>query len=98
MIYVKKNKLYKMSVNSVTSFHWAKISETVLIKPSFNELGIFNNFCVCTNVCVCVLIIFVFVNMVVFKVNELVISFYALNINSIKLDINVTSSFFRHVY
>ncbi len=51
-------------------FYYTQILETVLVNPSFKELGIFNNFCICVNIGVCVL----FVNMLVFNVNELVSS------------------------
>ncbi len=58
-------------MKNVTLFHYAK-SQTVLINLSLNEIGIFNNFCICVNICLCALITFVFVYMFVFNVNELV--------------------------
>jgi hypothetical protein len=72
MVYVKKNKLYKMSVESATLFLWAQNSEQSKLTPSINELDIFNNFCICVGICICVLVTFVFVIMFVFDVNECV--------------------------
>ncbi len=43
-----------MLVKSVTLFYNAQISETVLINKNFNELSIFNNFCICVNICILV--------------------------------------------
>jgi hypothetical protein len=61
-----------MLVKSVALFHQVQISETVLINKSFNELGIFNNFCIHVNICVYFLITFVPVNTPVCNVNQIV--------------------------
>ncbi len=68
-----------MSVKSVTLFHQDQISETVLINPNFNKLGIYNNVLyifvyICVYLCIFVYIC-VYLCIFVFHVNELVVMF-----------------------
>ncbi len=42
--------------------------DSLPFNPSFNDLGIFNNFCVCANLCTCVLVNLMLVNMFVFDI------------------------------